>query len=159
MRMTILIAAIVVMGACTSGRDRGSQRLGVSTSKAVNTVEFREQCKMFESLDFGQKSAATLGGRTWVSTNGGTESLPGVQIAARELSSGKVAYAIASVEGRYALPTLRSGEYEVWTCFDGFDELRFRLTLDPTSSAPGIDLYLGASEAPGRRDVVLAQDE
>jgi hypothetical protein len=159
MRTTVLIAAIVVMSACISGRDRGSQRLGVSASKGDNTADFREQCEMFESLDFGQKTAASLGGRTWVSTHGGTEPLPGVQVAAREFSSGKVAYAIASAEGEFALPTLESGEYEVWTCLDGFDELRFRLTLDPNSSAPGVDLYLGASEAPGRRDVVLGEHE
>lgn len=154
MRTELPLLAALLVSAAFIGRILGDQPSSTSTSAGV---AFREKCEMVESLEFGQKTARTLAGHVWVSAPRGVEPLKGLQIAARAVTSGKVAYEVTSAEGQFALLALPPGEYDVWTCLDGFDELRFRLILDPNSKATGIDLYVSPSEAPGRQDVVLRE--
>jgi len=125
-----------------------------SESSVADSEKFRDHCEAFESLDFGTKRAAALRGHTWVSNGAEREPLRGVQVAARHLATGELRYATTAADGAFDIPALSPGEYEVWSCLEGFDELRFRLVVDPKSTAAGLDLYVGPSEASGRRDVV-----
>jgi len=125
-----------------------------STPSVSDSGKYREHCEAFESMDFGAKRAAALRGHTWVSSGDEREPLRGVQVAARHLATGKLHYVTTGADGAFDIPALSAGEYEVWSCLDGFDELRFRLVVDPKSTAKGLDLYVGPSEASGRRDVV-----
>jgi len=107
---------------------------------------FREKCICFEALLFGEKVASSLNGHTLVETDVALEALEAVQVAARSLSTGDVQYTVSKPDGSYEVGPLAEGGYEVWTCLDGFDELRFRLTVDHSSIYSGIDLHLRASE-------------
>jgi hypothetical protein len=91
-----------------------------------------------------------------VSVQNEVDPLEGVQIAARNLLSDKLWHTVSDESGSFAIDSLPPGKYEVWTCLDGFDEIRFRFDLDSDSPTSHLDLYLGPSEASGRRDVVSA---
>ena len=114
-------------------------------------------CSPFESLDLGEIEAAALRGRTLAGTDDGAEPLPAVQVAARAEGSGEIEFVITGGDGSFAIQSLRPGAYDVWTCLEGFDELRFRLTIAPGSTGESLDLYVGPSEAPGRREVVVVR--
>jgi hypothetical protein len=68
-------------------------------------------------------------------------------------------YVLTSTEGDFDFGDLLPGEYLVWTCLDGFDEIRFELSLEHEAPHSRVDLYLGPSEALGKRDVVTGDDE
>lgn len=116
---------------------------------------FRERCEYFEALEFGRFTVANLQGYAWQGMTGEPPSpVAGIQVVAHERRTGKLWYTLTGSDGAFAIPLLPPGDYEVWTCLDGFDELRFHVDLDPGSIASGVDLFVGPSEAPGRRDVV-----
>ncbi|MGV8040256.1 MAG: carboxypeptidase-like regulatory domain-containing protein [Thermoanaerobaculaceae bacterium] len=85
------------------------------------------------------------------------EPLPGVQVSARSERTGALAFVLSGEDGGFSLGGLAPGDYEVRTCFDGFDTLIFHMTLDPTASADGLKLTLRASEAGGRTDVAVTR--
>lgn len=159
MRATLLFAITILGVSCASGETKvripsSSQ----SEAEASAEASFREHCEAFESMDFGTKTAAVLRGRIWLSAGAERQPLAGVQIAAREPGTGEFRHVLTSDDGRFQVDSLVAGEYDVWTCLDGFDEVRFRLVLDPASTARWVDVYLGPSEALGRRDVVVGFD-
>lgn len=121
----------------------------------MNVSGYREECVSFEDLDFGAKSARSLSGHVWVGTKDDSRPCGDVQVAARSTATGTLVYIHSAADGTYELKLNPGEEYDVWTCLDGFDELRFRFTIDSSSNAEGVDLYVGPSEAPGWRDVVL----
>ena len=139
--------------------DEDACQSGTHSEKASVVEPFRENCEAFESLDFGERRATGLWGRTWVSSDADREPLQGVQVAARNLATGERHHVMSGADGAFDIAGLPAGAYEVWTCLDGFDEIRFRLVVDPQSTAAVIDLYFGPSEAPGRRDVVIEQPD
>jgi len=148
-----LLAAFGLLAASCSA----SVEPKASAPPASDFGEFREHCEAFESMDFGTKRAGALRGHTWVSNGAAREPLRGVQVAARHVATRELRYATTGADGAFEIPTLSPGEYEVWSCLDGFDELRFHLVVDPQSTAGAFDLYVGPSEAPGRRDVVVGE--
>lgn len=115
---------------------------------------FRDQCLFFESLDFGHRTTARLFGKTWLRNGQELKALVGVQLAAREVSTGLISYALTGPDGEFTVAPLRRGEYEVWTCIDGYDEIRFMLSINPESSVTGLDIYLAPSELSGHQAVV-----
>ena len=126
--------------------------------EASSAVTFREHCEAFESLDFGTKTATGLHGHVWLGADIEPKPLEGVQIAAREVTSEALHYVVTKSDGQFQVDSLSSGEYDVWTCLDGFDQARFRLIVDPNSSLERVNIYLSPSEAAGRRAVVLEEE-
>jgi hypothetical protein len=82
-----------------------------------------------------------------------------VQIAAVNLEDGAVRGVVTGPGGAFSFDGLPQGLYEVWACKEGFDELRFQLSLDPASPVRGFQFFLGPSEQQGRRDVVEIIDD
>ncbi len=108
----------------------------------------------FESRDVGVFSATGLRGLTLNRFDGESTPLPGVQVAARSIATQEVRFAFSSESGAFEVPSLAAGEYDVWTCLDGFDELRFRLTITATSPIHDLQLLVGLSEGGGERNVI-----
>lgn len=155
MRFTLLCASAVLGSSCAGAVASPGNSAGQESARAAAAVEtFREHCEAFESLDFGTRRAARLRGHAWVSYDADREPLQGVQVAARSLATGGLQHVMSGPDGSFDVAGLPAGDYDVWTCLDGFDELRFRLTVDPQSATVAIDLFIGPSEAPGRRDVI-----
>lgn len=149
MRARLLLVVGLLAASCSASVERKASPSSVADSEA-----FRDHCEAFESLDFGTKHATALRGHTWVSNGAEREPLRGVQVAARHFATGELHYVTTAADGAFDIPALSAGEYEVWSCLDGFDELRFRLVVNTKSTFEGLDLYVGPSEASGRRDVV-----
>lgn len=154
MRVPLLACLIVGAASCVESADLAGSPASKPSIGTSEANAFKELCDHHESLDFGHRTISVLRGHVWVSTDEERIPLQGVQVAARNVSSRRLHYVSTAVDGGFSLSELPSAEYDVWTCMDGFDELRFRAALDPSSSALGLDLYLGPSEAPGRRDVI-----
>lgn len=152
MRSVYIFFAGILVASCAASSGPGSP-----ARAAAALGEFREHCEAFESLYFGTKHATALQGHAWVADDAGRDPLAGVQVAARHIGTGKLHYVTTGADGAFEIAALAAGEYDVWTCLDGYDELRFHLVVDPQSVAPAIDLYLGPSEASGRRDVVAGK--
>jgi hypothetical protein len=124
----------------------------------VSSEPFYKDCRSSNALRFEERAAKGLQGMAIVSTTSGQpDLLEGLQVAAREISTGKTIYALTDTHGTFELGYLPAGEFEVWTCLDGFDELRFRLVVDPGSPVDRFQLYLATSGVPGRRDVVSVE--
>lgn len=155
MRMVCMVAAAMAAVSCSSFSGGSARNEPGKGATPVRAEAYQEKCEFFESLDFGTRTARTLSGRVWVGPREEVEPLKGVQVAARSVATGALVYALSAADGRYELEVAPGDEYDVWTCMDGFDELRFRLVVDSSSRAGGVDLYVGLSEAPGWRDVVL----
>lgn len=126
-------------------------------SNTPPAATFKEHCDSFEILNFGNVTAARLAGYAWLGSEP-PQPLQGVQIAAKANRTGELRYSVSSTDGAYELASLPPGQYEVWTCIEGFDELRFQLLLDPHTTTTGVDLYLTASEGPGRPNVVVIEE-
>jgi hypothetical protein len=140
----------------------------ISTISCSSTVAFqddprssiaasqRKECKSFGIADLGEFWTARFSGRVLLddspfATSAGVP-LPGVEISATNQKSGKTVFVVAAADGSYDLD-LKPGLYEVRTCQEGFDELRFELTVDPSAEGNRVDLFVGISEGGGRRDV------
>ena len=122
--------------------------------KEAPDESFRTDCLFFEAIEFGTITVARFQGTTWFGERD-IVLLPDVQIAARSVVTGKDRFQVTGSDGKYRFIDLPPGEYDVWTCLDGFDELRFRLVLDPNAEGSGVDLYVPLSEGSGRFDVVI----
>lgn len=122
------------------------------------SVTLRE-CAPFESIQFGSRSGSALRGMTLLEEDGSVNPLDDVQIAALNLEDGVVRGVLTGPDGAFSFDELPAGRYEVWTCKEGFDEIRFQLSLDPASPVRGFQLFLGPSEQTGRRDVVEIIDD
>lgn len=147
-RIASLLLLPLLSGACATQRPTPAK-------PSVSAPEsFRQHCMHFLSQDFGPQVAGGLRGRVLSSTEGDPWPLPGAQIAAQRLDDGRLSYTLSGTDGSFCVDSLPPGEYEVWTCLDGFDEVRFRLRVDQKSSTRGFDLYLAPSETGGRHDVV-----
>jgi hypothetical protein len=149
MRKLIFLHLVVISVSCGALEQPRTRKQDVDA-----TTSFRERCIYFESMNFGEMRSSNLRGKTLFSDQGATEPLERVQVAARGIQSGLVWYVFSEKDGGFAIDTLPADEYEVWTCLDGFDELRFRLIVDPSSHVDQFELYLGPSEAAGRREVI-----
>jgi len=154
MRYLTVLAVFTLTFACSAASKVASHE-HADGAESVASEQFRERCEAFEELVFGIEVSAALRGYAWVVDGTERRPLEGVQIAARETSSGKLKSVITGGDGEYELPGLPVGEYEVWTCLDGFDAVRFRLMLDPAATGERVDLYLRPAEAFGRVDVVV----
>lgn len=110
-------------------------------------------CQSFEVLDFGAFEARALRGNAW-SGSEPAQPLSGVLVVARATETGEIHSAVTSSDGSFDLQGIDGGEYAVSACLDGFDELQFRVTIEEEKSVEHFELFLGASEALGRRDVV-----
>lgn len=156
--LTLMVSLSIT--ACSNASEPGPGARSAPSSHPVVVEQlaaapFRESCEYFESLDFGRISATALRGHAWQGLAGEqSHPLAGVQIAARELRTGRIWHSHTQQDGSFEIPRLPPGEYEVWTCLDGFDESRFLLDVDPSSYVEGVDLFLAPSEAPGLRDVL-----
>ena len=146
MPRTVLICASLLLASCASPARPVPQ---VSPASA-----YRENCVYFESRDVGVFNATRLRGFTLNRFDGESTPLPGVQVAARSIATREVRFAFSSESGAFDVPSLPAGEYDIWTCLDGFDELRFRLVITPTSRFHGLQVFVGLSEGPGERNVV-----
>lgn len=147
-RIFSLLLLPFLTGVCTT------QRWTPAGPSVPAPESFRQHCMHFLSQEFGPQVAGGLRGRVWSSTEGEPWPLPGAQIAAQRLDDGRLSYALSGTDGSFSVDSLPPGEYEVWTCLDGFDEVRFRLRVDQKSSTVGFDLYLAPSETGGRHEVV-----
>ena len=142
-RAGIALAALALAGASCTEVPRGSVGM-----------KFRSHCQQFEVVAFDKKySARAVAGRTLVETDDGSEPLSGVQVAVKNLATKRVQFTVSGPDGRFSLPRLRPGLYETWTCFDGFDELEFKIRLAPDGPPGELLLLLGPSESGGIRDV------
>jgi hypothetical protein len=150
-RAVVSFVLLLLVSCIRSEEPRSEDKSGIVT---VTGEAYRDHCLSFESLDFGHKTAASLGGRSWLRLGDESNALAGVQVAAREISTGRIRYTVSGSDGEFRIDGLPEGEYDVWTCLDGFDELRFTLVVDLESSVTLFDLYLAPSESPGLRDVV-----
>jgi len=112
-------------------------------------------CKTFEVLDFGTKSASALRGFVHVADGEDHSPLPGATVAAREISKGRVVYSQSDSNGQYKIGELSPGQYEVWSCIDGFDMVIFTLVVDPEILEDRIDIVLSPSESAGVSKVVV----
>jgi hypothetical protein len=129
-----------------------------SAGRPGEPVTLRE-CTPFESIQFNARSGSALQGATLVEEDGTMIPLGDVQIAAVNLEDGVVRGGVSGPGGAFSVDGLPQGRYEVWTCKEGFDEVRFQLSLDPASPVRGFQFFLGPSEQQGRRDVVEIIDD
>jgi endonuclease YncB( thermonuclease family) len=120
---------------------------------------FRETCEHAVSYDFGKRSASRLRGRAILEDGKESSPIEGIQIAVRELGGSGVRHVLSDARGEFDLGGLEAGKYSVWTCLDGFDEIRFELEIGPESRFEWADLYVGLSESGGRRDVVMRESD
>jgi hypothetical protein len=81
--------------------------------------------------------------------------LAGVQIQVREVRSGKVSSTVSDGRGAFQFDGLPRGQYDAWTCFDGFDRIVFRLAIEPHSRVKDLELFLRPAEAGGEIGVFV----
>ncbi|HQP88011.1 MAG TPA: carboxypeptidase-like regulatory domain-containing protein [Thermoanaerobaculia bacterium] len=158
-RRAVLLAVVLSQLSQVSGCTHAP-----STPRAVGDVglagrPFYEHCSYFESRQLAPQVARELRGRVWVSTEVPALPLSNAQVAARRSRSGEIYYTFSGPDGVFDMSAVSPGEYEVWACLEGFDEIRFRVVVQRDSSNIGLDLFLGPSEAGGRRDVVPIKAE
>lgn len=160
MRILIWACLLLMMAACSSGSGLGEPAAehGPRRDGGGPVRTMRKECIFFESHDFRQRLASSLKGHAWLDEGGKVTPLSDVQVAAQRVSDGREFFVVTREDGSFEITDLSPGAYEVWTCLDGFDELRFRFQIDPMSAIAGFDLYVGPSEASGRRDVVQFED-
>ena len=109
---------------------------------------YRSSCMHMETGVFeGEYSASAIEGRTVVGAAGDFEGLPNVQVAVRSLSTQRVVFVVSDSTGRFALPRLEPGRYEVSTCLDGFDSVEFTARVAQTAKPGTFLLFLPASES------------
>jgi hypothetical protein len=84
----------------------------------------------------------------------GSKPIAEVQIAARPAAGGATKFVFSDDAGAFDLDSLPPGEYDVWTCLDGYDEARFRLLISDSAPARAVDIFLRPSEAIARFEVV-----
>jgi hypothetical protein len=163
LRLAIPVAVSAVLVSCgpssvTIRQGVAEERPAQVSASRISPVpvepKFRAECSHFESLDFGRFSAKRLQGHVSAATRGGFVPMPGVQVAARQSMSGSITFAVSDQQGGFDLGALSPGDYQVWTCLDGYDELRFLVTIDVDSSILGFDMLVGPSEARSPRGVV-----
>ena len=103
-----------------------------------------------QSIDLG-----SISGRV---TDSSGAVLPGAQIAARHLDTNLINRAVADREGRFRLPYLRVGSYEIRISHDGFDESVHHLAVSAGSAFElPVTLTLGglATNVTVRADVAV----
>lgn len=155
MRLSCTCLAVSLV-ACSSSGDRAMSTGEPVTSASVNA--YSGECDSFEALDFGRITASALSGHAW-SGSTPAEPLQGVRITLTKPQTSEVLHqAVTSADGRFDFRPLPAGDYAVSACLDGFDENRFLLVIDPGSNIGRFDLFLGPSEAGGRRDVVTSEN-
>ncbi len=145
MRVSISLCLAMAIASCSAQQGLAP---GTESRPAVGQLPpFRDECACLESLVFNDRAASSLNGHTLVETDRGFVPLDGVQVAARSLSSGDLRYTLTRPDGSFKITPLPDGHYDVWTCLDGFDEVRFRLAIDRDSEFVGIEFHLRASES------------
>ena len=109
---------------------------------------YKSSCMGMVTVDFeAEYSASAIAGRTVVGDHDEFESLPNVQVAARSVSTKRVVFVVSDSKGRFALPRLEPGRYEVSTCLDGFDAAEFAVQVSDTARPGTFLLFLPASES------------
>jgi len=155
----IMILALLSTVACSmadGGPPSSSGTLRVDEEHGDTMKVEHHQCESFEILDFGSVTARQLGGGAWVGSSP-PQPLRGVRVVAKRVATGEESLSLTSSDGSFDVGPLDAGQYEVSVCIEGFDELVFQLTIESTSEVTGLQLFLGPSEAAGRRDVVPIQ--
>lgn len=143
----VLLALAFVLFGCHVNRD------GAAGDSPL--VDWGDTCDAFETLDVGSFAATAVRGRTLMSVDGEESVLAGVRINVRRPDHGIVAEGLSDSAGYFDFPELGPGTYLVNACYGGFDELRLRVAVAPDGrDVEALILYLGPSEAPGRRGVV-----
>src|SRR5512143_1687478 len=80
---------------------------------------YRSSCMHMETVGFeAEYSASAIEGRTVVGDHDEFEGLPDVQVAAQSLSTKRIVFVVSDPTGRFALPRLEPGRYEVSTCLN-----------------------------------------
>lgn len=86
-------------------------------------------------------TVAGLSGTVKDATGG---AVAGAKVSARETPSGKITQAISGPDGRYSLPDLEPGEYQVSVTADGF-AMRTENATVTGKPEPALDFVMGAS--------------
>lgn len=121
---------------------------------------YQETCDCFETLILGSFTVQSLEGTTLVgSDEDSAQALTDVQIEAINKETQETLHTFSDEDGRFSLSELEPGTYKVWTCLDAFDSLEFEIVVDPEAEAEALLLWIGPSEAGGKRDVELLGPE
>lgn len=95
----------------------------------------------------GEFAAGRIEGRAVVGDGDDFEGLADVQVAARSLRTKRVVFVISDSAGRFTLPRLDTGDYEVSTCLDGFDSVEFTVRVAREAEQGTFLLFLPPSES------------
>jgi hypothetical protein len=73
----------------------------------------------------------------------GTDAIPGVHVAVRNRTTGKVSETMSGEDGRFSIPGLPAGFYDAVACKEGFNPWLAVVEISPSAAGRSITAILG----------------
>ncbi len=119
----------------------------------ASRVPLLQDCTAFEVLTFPASSASGFHGLVLNGAEQPPVPFPGVQVELLKVNESASQFVLSEEDGTFDFGSVAPGQYVLRTCRGGWDGLEVTIEVNPDEPEKRLELVVGPSEAPGKRDL------